>query len=152
MHSNSTSTKNLKTERVLKVIFIVAITALIISLIIPNIKKIINPQVPLISLALQNKTLTGIEVPNAFVCSDLVERITVEKVPRGEKARMLSDQSMYRVESLFILKSAGDWFFAFPNISNCFIFEPNGKLMFSLAENKSGIDYIAINGYAPGNA
>ncbi|CAG8508190.1 1379_t:CDS:2 [Ambispora gerdemannii] len=147
----TTFTKNSKTEKALKIIFVVALTAAIISFAILNILKLINAHDPLISIARLNKTLTGIQVTNAFVCSDLVERITVEKVPRGKEAQMISDRSMHRVERLWILKSAGDWLLAFPNTSNCYIFEPKGKLKFSLVENNNAIDYIVIKGYAPAN-
>ncbi|CAG8694854.1 9969_t:CDS:2, partial [Ambispora leptoticha] len=146
--SKEKEANKLAAETILRIVFVLLMTSIIIFLAIPNIKKIVQHQDPLVVINIDNQTTEGIPVPNAFVCGtllgpvDYVDYITVEKIPLGKKAIMVEEYLWQTDET--ILKAGGDVTEGSEG-AQCFIFQPDGALKFKLTNDNDSIDYISIN-------
>ncbi|CAG8638335.1 13471_t:CDS:2, partial [Ambispora leptoticha] len=147
--SKEKETNKLAAETILRIVFVLLMTSIIIFLAIPNIKKIVQHQDPLVVINIENKTTEGIPMPNAFVCGvfnnliNYVDYITVEKIPLGKKAIMVDEKYIWKNYTA-ILKAGGDLTEGSEE-APCFIFQPDGALKFKLTNDNDSIDYISIN-------
>ncbi|CAG8584007.1 5916_t:CDS:2, partial [Ambispora gerdemannii] len=139
--SKERESKKLAAETTLRVILAFVMTSIIIFLAVPNIRKIVHHQDPLITINIVNMTTEGIPMPNFFVCGELIDHITVEKIPLGKRAVMVEDYLWQADET--ILKAGGD--LTENKKDPCFIFQPDGMLKFRLTNDSESIDYISIN-------
>ncbi|CAG8689817.1 818_t:CDS:2, partial [Ambispora gerdemannii] len=98
---------------------------------------------PLVNIKIDDRSNTGINIPNMFVCGQNVKAITVEKIPRGSNAKAELIPNYQSREKMQILESAGDWVTEDMLNGPCFLFQPNGNLLFQ--PSATGIDYISIN-------
>ncbi|CAG8573205.1 2450_t:CDS:1, partial [Ambispora gerdemannii] len=92
-------------------------------------------------------TTEGIPMPNLFVCGELIDHITVEKIPLGKRAVMVYEYLWQTDET--ILKAGGD--LTEGKEDPCFIFQPDGMLKFRLTNDSDSIDYISINAISRSN-